>query len=77
MLDDNGGLPAQLPLSTACMMLGNFEAYRALDCEEIPNNGFLHAAVFLALPRFVRGCWRSMTRMKRCQRSMIKWYRSL
>ncbi|KAI3330925.1 hypothetical protein F4824DRAFT_514853 [Ustulina deusta] len=54
MSDDNGGLPAELPLSTACMMLGNFEAYRALDCEEIPNNGILHAAAFLALPRFVQ-----------------------
>ncbi|KAI1746213.1 hypothetical protein F4680DRAFT_13424 [Xylaria scruposa] len=51
--DNNSGLPAELPLRTACMMLGNFDAYRTLNCEEISNNGLLHAAAFLALPRFV------------------------
>jgi hypothetical protein len=35
------------------MMLGNFDAYRALDLEETPDDGTLHAAAFMALPRLV------------------------
>jgi hypothetical protein len=51
--DSQDGLPPDLPLRTACMFLGNFDAYRALDCVETSNDGNLHVAALMALPKFV------------------------
>ncbi|KAJ3542313.1 hypothetical protein NM208_g3986 [Fusarium decemcellulare] len=42
-----------LPLSDAALYLGNFKAYRALQCGEDADNGSLHTAALLALPEFV------------------------
>lgn len=36
------------------MFLGNFEAYRELVKAEVPNDGTLHTAALLALPKFVK-----------------------
>ncbi|KAF2733343.1 hypothetical protein EJ04DRAFT_272997 [Polyplosphaeria fusca] len=52
--DENDGLPSELPMRSACVMLGNFDAYRALNCEEIPNDGNLHTAALMALPSFIK-----------------------
>jgi hypothetical protein len=47
------GLPSELSLRSACLMLGNCDAYRAMKWEEIPDDGTLHLAAFMALPRLV------------------------
>ncbi|KAK4163614.1 hypothetical protein QBC43DRAFT_238883 [Cladorrhinum sp. PSN259] len=47
------GLPPTLPLRTAAMFLGNLEAYCALGWRETRDDGNLHTAAFLALPKFV------------------------
>ncbi|KAH7079383.1 hypothetical protein BKA63DRAFT_551738 [Paraphoma chrysanthemicola] len=52
--DGEDRLPIDLPLPTACMFLGNFDAYRALDCAQTPDDGTLHVAAMMALPRFVK-----------------------
>lgn len=46
-------LPAEMSLVTASLFLGNFEAYKAMRVEETPNDGSLHTAALLALPKFV------------------------
>ncbi|KAF2119056.1 hypothetical protein BDV96DRAFT_487778 [Lophiotrema nucula] len=47
------GLPAELDPRSASMMLGNFDAYRALELDETVDEGDLHLAAFVALPKFV------------------------
>jgi hypothetical protein len=46
--------PARLPLPTAAMVLGNFDAFRLLSRNRVQNDGNLHNAAFFALPRFVK-----------------------
>jgi hypothetical protein len=43
----------ELPLREASLYLGNFEAFRALGIPTTPNDGMLHLAALLALPKFV------------------------
>jgi hypothetical protein len=46
-------LSSTLPLLTACKILGNFDAYRVLDCGEKPDDGNLHVAALLTLLKFI------------------------
>jgi hypothetical protein len=43
----------KLPLREASLYLGNFEAFRLITAEMTPNDGMLHLAALLALPKFV------------------------
>lgn len=43
----------ELSLPVASLHLGNFDAFRLMACGETPNDGTLHTAAFLALPKFV------------------------
>lgn len=43
----------ELPLREASLYLGNFEAFRLVTDEMTPNDGTLHLAALLALPKFV------------------------
>lgn len=38
----------------ACLFLGNFQAFRLMQCGENPDDGTLHLASLLALPDFVK-----------------------
>ena len=53
---DSGLLDAaeELPLREASLYLGNFEAFRLITREMTPNDGMLHLAALLALPKFVK-----------------------
>jgi hypothetical protein len=42
-----------ITLRQAALFLGNFDAFRALNCREVTNDGSLHLAAVLALPKFV------------------------
>lgn len=44
----------ELPLREASLYLGNFEAFRLFTAEMTPNDGMLHLAALLALPKFVK-----------------------
>jgi hypothetical protein len=44
----------ELPLREASLYLGNFEAFRLITREMTPNDGILHLAALLALPKFVK-----------------------
>lgn len=44
----------ELPLREASLYLGNFEAFRLITQEMTPNDGMLHLAALLALPKFVK-----------------------
>jgi hypothetical protein len=48
------GLADELPLPLAALYLGNFEAFLLLAGEMTPNDGMLHIAALLALPKFVK-----------------------
>ncbi|XXH01677.1 hypothetical protein Hte_008037 [Hypoxylon texense] len=50
---------SEIFLKEASMFVGNFEAYQALKCDETPDDGSLHLAAWLALPKFVRWFLRS------------------
>jgi hypothetical protein len=54
--DGEGGdfLPAEIALPEACLFQGNLEAYKALRRTESPNDGQLHHAAFMALPKLVK-----------------------
>lgn len=43
----------ELPLRLASLYLGNFDAFRLMKCGETPNDGMLHSAALMALPKFV------------------------
>lgn len=43
-----------ITLAQASVFVGGFEAYRAMDIHETPNDGNLHLAAQLALPLFVQ-----------------------
>ncbi|KIX06616.1 uncharacterized protein Z518_04592 [Rhinocladiella mackenziei CBS 650.93] len=43
----------EIPLREASIFLGNFEAFRLITAEMTPNDGTLHLAALLALPKFV------------------------
>ena len=43
----------ELPLREASLYLGNSEAFRLITTEMTPNDGMLHLAALLALPKFV------------------------
>lgn len=43
----------EIPLREASLFLGNFEAFRLIPAEMTPNDGILHLAALLALPKFV------------------------
>jgi hypothetical protein len=45
---------ADLPLREASLYLGNFEAFRLIARDTTPDDGMLHLAALLALPRFVQ-----------------------
>ncbi|TGJ78363.1 hypothetical protein E0Z10_g10401 [Xylaria hypoxylon] len=45
--------PDKVSLPIASLFLGNVDAFRLMKCEETPDNGMLHTAAFLALPKFV------------------------
>jgi hypothetical protein len=53
---DSGLLNAgdELPLREASLYLGNFDAFRLITREITPNDGTLHLAALMALPKFVR-----------------------
>jgi len=53
--DLSSSIPGSLSLPLAALYLGNFEAFRLLHGggQPAPNDGTLHLAAFLALPRFV------------------------
>lgn len=51
---DLGVLPARLSLQNASLFLGNFHAFRCVNTRRGPNDGTLHTAAFLALPKFVQ-----------------------
>jgi hypothetical protein len=44
----------ELPLREASLYLGNFEAFRLITREMTPNDGMLHLAALMALPKFVK-----------------------
>jgi hypothetical protein len=44
----------EFSLPLAALYLGNFEAFRLLAGEMTPNDGMLHLAALLALPKFVK-----------------------
>lgn len=46
-------IPDRLSLSMASLYLGNLDAFRLMDGGHSPNDGTLHTAALLALPRFV------------------------
>jgi hypothetical protein len=50
ILDNTG----ELPLREASLYLGNFEAFRLVAAEMTMNDGSLHLAALLALPKFVK-----------------------
>ena len=43
-----------LPLRVASLYLGYFEAFRLITRDNTPNDGMLHLAALLALPKFVK-----------------------
>jgi hypothetical protein len=47
------GLAEELPLREASIHLGNFKAFRLITPEVTPNDGTLHLAALLSLPKFV------------------------
>ena len=50
-------VPHELPLNLACLFLGNYPAFRVLDRSRTPlarDEGSLHTAALLALPKFVK-----------------------
>ncbi|KAH0542830.1 hypothetical protein FGG08_002784 [Glutinoglossum americanum] len=44
----------ELPLREASLYLGNFEAFRLITREMTPNDGTLHLAALMALPKLVK-----------------------
>ncbi|KAE9365001.1 hypothetical protein N431DRAFT_517873 [Stipitochalara longipes BDJ] len=48
------GAEDELPLPLASLYLGNFEAFCLITPEMTPNDGTLHLAALLALPKFVK-----------------------
>ena len=48
------GASDELTLPLAALYLGNFEVFLLLTSEMTPNDGMLHLAAFLALPKFVK-----------------------
>ena len=48
----------RLPLHLAALFLGNFDAFRLVGGDPLPNEGLLHNAAFFALPEFVEWCLR-------------------
>ncbi len=48
------GAADELPLREASLYLGNFEAFRLIAREITPNDGMLHLAALMALPKFVK-----------------------
>lgn len=43
----------EFPLGEASLYLGNFDAFRLMNCGQTPNDTTLHNAAILALPKFV------------------------
>lgn len=52
--EDLGLVPDKLSLPLASLYLGNFDAFRRVNSRNTPNDGTLHTAAALALPKFVK-----------------------